>query len=110
MARTPENFLEAWRRRRGWSQDELGDMLDVSHQTIGRMESGESGIKPKHLRKLSEVFGVPRFAILEIDPTGAGSVTAELLETWERIDPAHRAGALAQLKAFAASFPTRRAS
>jgi len=111
VSKEPSNYLEAWRKRRGWSQYVLADKIDVSHQTIGRMESGESDIKQKHLVKLSKVLGVPRFAILEIDPnTAGGSITAEMLETWERIAPGHREAALTQLKAFAASFPAKKAS
>ncbi len=111
-----DNFLAKWRaryeetHRTTLSQEKLGDEIGVSHQTIGRIEARKQGIKLKHLSRMGEFFGVPRWAIIEIDPsTDEGKLVAEMLEAWERIDPPQRQAAVSQMQAFAASYPVRKA-
>jgi len=113
----PDNCLAAWRarylevRKERLSQQDLGDIIGVSHQTIGRMEKGQQGIKLEHLTKLGAFFGVPRWAIIDVDPSTAdGAIMADLLEIWEMIEPTQRPAALAMLRAFAASYPLARVS
>lgn len=98
----PDHFAAQWRIFKRWSQQDLADRLGVSDSTITRLESGESELRPKMLRKMSKIFGVSRAAILEVDPLKTPSETAEILELLPRIDAARRRQAVEILKTFIA--------
>lgn len=46
------------RRQKGWSQEELGNKLDVSRQTISKWEIGATTPELENLVMLSEVFDI----------------------------------------------------
>ncbi len=46
------------RKKNGWSQEELADMLGVSRQSVSKWESAQSVPDMNRILKLSEVFGV----------------------------------------------------
>lgn len=46
------------RKREGWSQEDLGDRLDVSRQSVSKWESGISIPDIDKIIRLSEIFGV----------------------------------------------------
>lgn len=46
------------RRRKGWSQEELGNKLDVSRQTISKWEIGATTPELENLVMLSEIFDI----------------------------------------------------
>lgn len=46
------------RKKNGWSQEELAEMLDVSRQAISKWESAQSMPDINRILKMSEVFGV----------------------------------------------------
>ncbi len=46
------------RKKNGWSQEELADMLDVSRQSVSKWESAQSIPDMNKILKLSEIFGV----------------------------------------------------
>lgn len=50
--------IAAERARRGWTQQELGDLIGVSRASVGAMENGQRGISLDMLPKLCEVFGI----------------------------------------------------
>ena len=52
-----EKLLEL-RKQKGWSQEELGNNLDVSRQTISKWESGQSAPEMEKLVKISEIFEI----------------------------------------------------
>ena len=52
-----EKLLEL-RKQKGWSQEELGNNLDVSRQTISKWESGQSTPEMEKLVKISEIFEI----------------------------------------------------
>lgn len=45
-----------WRKRKGWSQTDLADALEVSRGTIGRYESGSRHVKVPMLRRAAQVL------------------------------------------------------
>lgn len=55
--RFAENLM-ALRRSRGWSQEELGDTLGVSRQTVSKWETGQTTPELEKLIELAEVFGL----------------------------------------------------
>ena len=48
----------ALRKKNGWSQEELAEMLDVSRQSISKWEGAQSIPDMNRVLKMSEVFGV----------------------------------------------------
>lgn len=58
------------RKRNGWSQEELADMLDVSRQSVSKWEGAQSVPDLQKILKLAEIFGVSTDYLLkdEIEP------------------------------------------
>ena len=46
------------RKKNGWSQEELAEMLGVSRQSISKWESAQSVPDMNRILKLSDIFGV----------------------------------------------------
>ena len=55
------------RKKNGWSQEELAEMLDVSRQSVSKWESAQSVPDMNRILKLSEVFGVSTDILLKDD-------------------------------------------
>lgn len=53
-----EEKLMALRKSRGWSQEELGERLDVTRQTVSKWELGATTPEMEKLTAMSELFGV----------------------------------------------------
>lgn len=52
--------LETLRRRNGWSQEHLAQLLEVNHSTVSYWESGRQRPgSPRTRRALERVFGKP---------------------------------------------------
>lgn len=64
---TPLPKLAQHRRRRGYTQRQLGDLAGVAHTTVQRLESLERGAYPQTLRKLASALGVAPGALVEGD-------------------------------------------
>lgn len=50
--------LTELRRQKGWSQEELGEMLGVTRQTISKWELGSTTPEMEKLAAISEIFGI----------------------------------------------------
>jgi transcriptional regulator with XRE-family HTH domain len=50
--------LAAHRRRRGLTQRQLGELADVAHTTVQRLESLSRGAYPQTMQKLATALGV----------------------------------------------------
>ena len=46
------------RKKNGWSQEELAEMLEVSRQSVSKWESAQSVPDLQKILKMAEVFGV----------------------------------------------------
>ena len=55
------------RKKNGWSQEELADILNVSRQSVSKWESAQSIPDMNRILKLSEVFGVSTDYLLKDD-------------------------------------------
>jgi transcriptional regulator with XRE-family HTH domain len=55
---TPLPGLAAHRRRRGLTQRQLGELADVAHTTVQRLESLKRGAYPKTMHKLATALGI----------------------------------------------------
>ena len=70
----------ALRKKNGWSQEELAEMLDVSRQSISKWEGAQAIPDMNRVLKLSEVFGVSTDYLLKDDMEAV-----EVIETPEGI-------------------------
>ncbi len=61
--------LMSLRRARGLSQEALGDMLDVTRQTVSKWERGDSTPELEKLVELSRIFGVSLDELAGIERT-----------------------------------------
>ena len=52
-----EKILEL-RKQKGWSQEELGEKINVSRQTISKYETGQSSPEMEKLLEISKVFNI----------------------------------------------------
>jgi transcriptional regulator with XRE-family HTH domain len=55
--RLAENLKE-YRRRLGWNQEKLAEMVDVSSGAVKRWETGKRFPKPEILEKIAEIFKI----------------------------------------------------
>lgn len=67
------NFAEhlmTLRRQRGWSQEELGDQIGVTRQTVSKWEMGQSTPELEKLVELSRLFGMSIDQLVGLEETG----------------------------------------
>jgi putative transcriptional regulator len=60
-----KNGLRALRAKRGWSQAELAERLDVSRQTVNSIETGKYDPSLPLAFKIARTFDLPIEAIFE---------------------------------------------
>ena len=67
--------LQALRKARGWSQEELATQINVSRQALSKWESGASVPDTENVVALSRLFGVSTdYLLLENGETTAQAV------------------------------------
>ena len=59
--------LKALRKKKGMSQLELAEALDVSRQAVSKWESGRSAPSTENLLRLSGIYGIPLDALVNCD-------------------------------------------
>ncbi len=59
-----ENILKS-RKRNGLSQEQLGDKVGVTRQTISNWELGETTPNPEQLKSLSKSLSISKDELLE---------------------------------------------
>ena len=55
------------RKKNGWSQEELAEMLDVSRQSVSKWEGASSVPDLSKILKMAEIFGVSTDYLLKDD-------------------------------------------
>lgn len=74
------NFAEhlmSLRKQRGWSQEELGNQIGVTRQTVSKWEMGQSTPELEKLVELSRLFGMSIDRLVGLEEAG------ERYEPWE---------------------------
>ncbi|MGN1001621.1 MAG: helix-turn-helix domain-containing protein [Oscillospiraceae bacterium] len=88
------------RKRSGWSQEELGDRLGISRQSVSKWESGASVPDIDKILKLSQLFGVSTDYLLKDEPEKAPVPVSEQA-VWETGDaPIGRSVSMAEAGVF----------
>lgn len=99
----PDHYLAEWREYRGYSQRELGDLVDVSNSKISRIEAGVSELRPSFAKKIARFFSIPLAALYTVNLQGEGREAAEMLDAINEIDPKDRPAALRMLRSLSRS-------
>lgn len=92
-----EEKLTCLRQKKGLSQMELAETLDVSRQAVSKWEMGETRPTTENLKRLSQLYGVPMDTLLD---------DGRSLEDWwaeQQKDPAERNGKPFHKKRWAAA-------
>lgn len=86
--------LAPMRSQFNWSQAELGDRLDSSDVSIGRIEGGKQNWNQEFLQEAARVLGVHWLDLLPLPGTGT------VLDIWAEIPVHERERALSALRIF----------
>lgn len=78
------------RKKNGWSQEELADMLDVSRQSVSKWESAQSIPDIQKIIKLAEVFGVSTDYLLKEEMESAQNEITPYYEKNDSYSPLRR--------------------
>ena len=68
--------LQALRKSRGWSQEQLAERIAVSRQAVGKWESGAAVPDTENVVELGRLFGVSTDYLLHDDYTGDSDIPA----------------------------------
>ncbi len=74
------------RKKNGWSQEELADMLGVSRQSVSKWEGAQAVPDLQKILKLAEIFGVSTDYLLK-DEIEAEETSGEMREASDNIPP-----------------------
>ena len=74
------------RKKNGWSQEELADMLGVSRQSVSKWEGAQAVPDLQKILKLAEIFGVSTDYLLK-DEIEAEETSGEMREVSDNIPP-----------------------
>ena len=76
--------LTQLRRQKGWSQEELGEKLDVTRQTVSKWELGSTTPEMEKLIAMSELLGISIDELVKDNETESAP-TEKILETKPRM-------------------------
>ena len=65
--------LTELRHSRGWSQEQLGERLGVTRQTVSKWELGSTTPELEKLAMMSDIFGVSTDELIKGEPQEARS-------------------------------------
>lgn len=88
MTEYPNRIYEL-RRAKGWSQQELSDIVGCSKMHISGLERGKRELSLDWMRRLGDAFGVSAAEILSNDdnPSRLSDDEAEIIARWRAADP-----------------------
>lgn len=89
-------YVREWRKHRGLSQERLADRVNVTQETISRLENGKHPYSQPLLEALAEALRCEPADLLVRDP----SREDYLWSIWDQIPPTQRPQAVKILKTF----------
>ncbi|MEP6967434.1 MAG: helix-turn-helix transcriptional regulator [Pseudomonadota bacterium] len=92
---TAPNHLRAWREHRGMTQARLAEAIGTNASVVSLLESGDRGLSPKWLRRLSVALGAPVGAFLDYGPDEG---RADVLDAWAGVPESARPIALETMR------------
>lgn len=77
--KTPPSRIAEWRKRMGWSMEELAQKVGTTASTINKLEKGSIRITDVWMTRLAQAFGCRPVEVLFPAPETTTRVDAELL-------------------------------
>lgn len=92
----PRYFFKEWRTYRGYTQEELAEMIGVSGPSISQLEKAKQGFSDSTLEALADALHCSPGDLLMRNPTDEDAPWS----IWDNIEAIDRPKALAVLRAF----------
>jgi transcriptional regulator with XRE-family HTH domain len=70
----PLTKLLSWRIGRGWTQDEVADLVGLSKAYISRLERGERCATPSTKVEIARRLGAPVSELFDVEPLDSESL------------------------------------
>lgn len=90
------NNLQAWRKFRHLTQEELAEKVGTTKAVISNLETGARGLSDKWLRRLAPALDTSPGYLMDHDPN---ELPTNVLDVWAAIPEDERPRALDMLKA-----------
>lgn len=74
------------RLKKGWTQEQLAEALDVASETVSRYESGRVPLSLTMLDRVADALDTRIEALVGKGPTGLNRAETELVEGWRLLD------------------------
>lgn len=84
------HFIRSWRKSRGYTQEQLAEMVGVTHGAISQLERGQTGYTQPMLEAIAAALHCEPADLIMRDPLQAGAPWS----IWETLKPAEREKAL----------------
>lgn len=92
----PANNLQAWRKFRHLTQEELAEKVGTTKAVISNLETGARGLSDKWLRRLAPALDTSPGYLMDHDPN---DLPTAVLDVWAAIPEEDRPRALDMLRA-----------
>lgn len=84
--RRRRTFIQAWRKFRGLTQEQLADRLSTTKANISRVESGTQGYTQDFLEACAEALGTDVASLLMRDPSHPDAIWS----IWDKAKPGEK--------------------
>ena len=91
------NYLQAWRKFRRMTQEELAEAIGTTTPVISLLESGQRPLSAKWLRRIAPVLDTTPGFLLDHDPD---ELPTDVIDIWNHIADRDKPRALKVLQAF----------
>jgi transcriptional regulator with XRE-family HTH domain len=90
-------YIAAWRKHRGLSQEQLAERIGKSRGLISQLESGTTAYTAATLAALAEALSCEPWDLLNVDPTKEGQVI-DIMDLLREATPEQKAEAVGFIK------------
>lgn len=92
--------VKGYRELKGYTQEKLGELVDVAGNTVGLWENGKSFIEYPTLVRLCKALGIEEVQLFEFKPEHRVSYSDEITAIVTKLSPAKQKQALDIIKTF----------
>lgn len=92
--------VKGYRELKGYTQEKLGELVDVAGNTVGLWENGKSFIEYPTLVRLCKALGIEEVQLFEFKPKHRVSYSDEITAIVTKLSPAKQKQALDIIKTF----------
>ena len=92
--------VKGYRELKGYTQEKLGELVDVAGNTVGLWENGKSFIEYPTLVRLCKALGIEEVQLFEFKPEHRVSYSDEITAIVTKLSPEKQKQALDIIKTF----------